>query len=140
VGYLLILLGLALVALTFRSALFGQRGPAEDRTRDAAAVEPAPAPAAWEQLMERLSALERRLMEDAAEPAGPVLPPEAAGEAAPEGGATAFDEVLAHTLRDGWRQEVYAAYDAGEDVESIARRLGRGRGEIELILRLRSGA
>ncbi|MGB9885505.1 MAG: hypothetical protein ACPLPT_00330 [Moorellales bacterium] len=135
-GYLLILLGITLVALTLKPALSGRperpgsepQGPPE---RDAV----------WEELLERLSTLEERLLASG--------PPVGAGSAAEEGsrgacgpteagGSPAFGEILGQLYREDWRQQVYAAYDAGEGIEDIARRLGRGKGEVELILRLRS--
>lgn len=138
-GYVLILLGAILVILAWRPALAarrqtpGNRAGADDPLRRAA-----------EDMLDRLAVLERRLAavqaslaELAAKPAAPA-PVDGAG-AAENGEATApnFSEVLAQVEREAWRQEIYAAYEAGEDVESIARRLGRGKGEIELILNLR---
>lgn len=136
-GYVLILLGAILVILAWRPALAarrqtpGNRAGADDPLRRAA-----------EDMLDRLAVLERRLAavqaslaELAAKPAAPVD----GASAAENGEATApnFSEVLAQVEREAWRQEIYAAYEAGEDVESIARRLGRGKGEIELILNLR---
>jgi DNA-binding NarL/FixJ family response regulator len=47
-----------------------------------------------------------------------------------------FSEVLAQAEAEAWRQEVLSAYAAGEEVTEIARRLGRGKGEVELVLSL----
>jgi len=139
-GYVLILLGAVLVLLAWRPALERWRPPAgnrpdpDDQVRRAAA-----------ELLDRLAVLEGQLAavqasvaeltareKEKAVPTAEAGEPEHAAEPPPS-----FEAVLAEAEREAWRQEVYAAYEAGEDVASIARRLGRGKGEIELILNLR---
>lgn len=141
-GYFLLLLGVFLVLCAWRPALAAWRATPRRAEAGTLPVEP---------LLERLEALEGRvaeLVEAWQELAHPLLqetaekqePPAAGREdapAAPGREAPAFAEVLRRAEDEAWRREIYAAADAGEDPASIARRLGRGKGEIELILRLR---
>ncbi len=59
------------------------------------------------------------------------------GQGAGEKEKESFGEVLAHEKKNALFEDIYAAYDEGKDVTELAREFGRGKGEIELILDLR---
>lgn len=48
-----------------------------------------------------------------------------------------FNTILEDSKRTVLYEDIYAAYDAGKDITTIAQELGKGKGEIELILQLR---
>lgn len=135
-GYLLLITGLVLMALTFRETL--SRLAAPDRTSSTLDPFQASSPAVIDDLR-LLHAKVDLLAETVGEVAVKIEGLEVRGRGGddttePEIG---FEQVLAGERHADLYRQVYQAFDAGKDVTEIARDMARGKGEIELILSLR---
>ncbi|MBE3580465.1 MAG: hypothetical protein IMW96_02315 [Thermoanaerobacteraceae bacterium] len=149
-AYLFLLLGLILIVLSWRS--LGGKGGAPRQAREAglrgAGVgDPWPQPEqgylAGEREAEEAFPGQKEGWEAAGPPGGPVHTP------------STFQQYLQNALDASGSppngpgaealplEAIIQAVDSGESLESVARRFGRGKGEIELVLnlrRLRSGS